>query len=540
MNGWSNRWPWILGALAALTVAVPPTWGQTSSAPAAPSLRITRIALFKHGYGFVERSQTIPTNQPVRALVPPASNGTFWIELDDRDAVSLSAKTERVQVEERFVPTDVEQLLLAAEGERVNIWLSASDALAGTVRLVVQRDPKTGLVASRLAVLEQDDGETFAFTPGQLQRISFPKGSFPTESTRVRTEDQIVATIGSERLAETTLRVQHIADGISWVPSYIIELQQSDRARVTCKALIVNDMEDLDDVDVELVVGFPNLEYAEIRSPFLPSQTLANFLQEMTHASHRGQSDGSGALFNTMSQAAAYGHFAPPSAGFPTEADGSSVEDMFFYRAGRVSLRKGERAYQPLFAAACDAKHIYEWEIVDYVDDSSRFRQIQPGAEETVWHSIALLNETANPWTTAAAMVIDKGRPLSQDTLGYTPAGGTGTVRLTKALGVRPVVRERQLEGGERGTVRIWNRNYELVTVEGEVEVENTLKKDVAMEVTKYLSGEIIRVDGEPTVVTITAGLRRVNASRKVLWCPTIKAGEKWNAKYQYKVLIDR
>lgn len=509
---------------------------------AAEEMKTTRLSLFKHGFGYVERSRTVPTNQTFRTLVPRAATGTFWIELDGERDLELTVRTEKARVEESFVPTDLQQLLLAADGKRVQIWLTTTDALTGVVRLVANRDPESGAILSRLAVLERDNGETFVFQPSQLQRISFPKGHFPTSATRTRAENQIVGLIRSKDAQETTVKVQHVSEGISWVPSYVIDISGTDKAKLSCKALIVNDLEDLDEVDVELVVGFPNLKYANVLSPLLPGQDLAVFLTQIrTQAVNRVGFDANDVFANTLTQSSNYGQFNRPTSQVPTQAEGSAVEDMFFYDAGKVTLAKGDRSYRPLFTSSCDFKHIYEWEIIDYVDERSRFRQLNTNTPETVWHSVAILNETEHPWTTASAMVVNDGRPLSQDTLKYTPAGGTASVRLTKALGVRPTVREHQLENSDgRNTRRIWGNTYELVTVQGVVEVENTLNKDIHMEVTKYLSGEITEIDGEPTVTTITAGLRRINPSRQVLWCPNIKSGEKWTAKYQYQVLIYR
>lgn len=542
MSALNTRSCVLLLALVVCSISSTSVFANEPAVAAAEEMKASRIALFKHGFGYIERVRTVPTNQTFRTLVPRAATGTFWIELDGAQDLELTARTEKARIEESFVPTNLQQLLLAADGKRVNVWLADSDALSGVIRLVTNRDPESGIVVSRLAVLQQDSGETFVFQPAQLQRISFPKGHFPTSATRTRTEDQIVGLIRSEDVEETTVKVQHISDGISWVPSYVIDISAAGKARLACKALIVNDLEDLTDVDVELVVGFPNLKYANVVSPLLPSQELAAFLSQLgTGAFNRSGFNANSAFSNTLSQSSNYSQFRSPASGIATQADGTSVEDMFFYDAGRITLAKGQRSYRPLFTAKCDFKHIYEWEIIDYVDENSRFRQLNPEAPETVWHSVAILNETKHPWTTAAAMVVNDGRPLSQDTLNYTIPGGTATVRLTKALGVRPTVREHQLESPDgRVTERIWGSRYELVTVEGVVEVENTLSKNIEMEITKYLSGEIIEIEGEPTVDTITAGLRRINASRRVLWCPSIKSGEKWSAKYQYKVLINR
>ncbi len=47
---------------------------------------------------------------------------------------------------------------------------------------------------------------------------------------------------------------------------------------------------------------------------------------------------------------------------------GQVAEDLFLYPAGRLDLGTREVAYVPLFTESVPYKHIYQWDIPDYVN----------------------------------------------------------------------------------------------------------------------------------------------------------------------------
>ena len=66
---------------------------------------------------------------------------------------------------------------------------------------------------------------------------------------------------------------------------------------------------------------------------------------------------------------------APPAPSEPVM--GEQEEDLFFYQADKITLKKGERAYQVLFSEKIPYEHVYTWDIPDQIDQS---RPIPPGA----------------------------------------------------------------------------------------------------------------------------------------------------------------
>lgn len=75
------------------------------------------------------------------------------------------------------------------------------------------------------------------------------------------------------------ISVSYLAHGITWCPSYQIDLSDAENALFTAQALVVNEVADLDHVALDLVTGFPNVKFGEIMSPVAMSQSLADFLE---------------------------------------------------------------------------------------------------------------------------------------------------------------------------------------------------------------------------------------------------------------------
>ena len=240
--------------------------------------------------------------------------------------------------------------------------------------------------------------------------------------------------------------------------------------------MIVNDLIDLNGVDVELVSGFPHLRHAHVTSS-LWTQDLATFLNQLRN-SNPSQWDGGLASNQFMLQNAYAPVRRPVDTGIPaTPLAGESTEDLYFYPLDNVKLAKGERGYYQLFSAKVPYQHCYTWDIADFVDAGSRYRQQNQDKAEIVWHAISLTNTTSLPWTTAPGQTIKAGRVLGQDTVHYTSPGTATDLRVTQALGIFAEQNEYE-QSRQRNAERFHGSTYDLVTVRGELALTNHKGKD--------------------------------------------------------------
>src|SRR5262249_30056087 len=122
---------------------------------------------------------------------------------------------------------------------------------AGETASLVLFETANGMVA-----LNKNSIEQLSAVGGPL-KTTVPR---PKRAATVRAH----ATNGS---GTAQLVLQYLARGISWVPSYVIDIGDPKTARLTARAEIVNDIDDLENVAVKFITGYPNIQFADVIDP---------------------------------------------------------------------------------------------------------------------------------------------------------------------------------------------------------------------------------------------------------------------------------
>ena len=233
-----------------------------------------------------------------------------------------------------------------------------------------------------------------------------------------------------------------------------------------------------------------------------------------------------------------------PVADYAAARAGAVAEDLFLYPVDRVTLRRGETAYLPLFSAEVPYEHVYIWKIPDALDEHERYRgrqgreELEPETEE-VWHACRLTNTMKMPWTTAPAQFVKQGRITGQDICYFTASGSKTTVRINRAMNVLAEQAEFELER-KRGAARFYGSTYDLVKVKGELKLRNKLKKAALLEITKHLSGNVLETAPKAKDIATAKGLKRVNTRHRLVWELTLKPEEEKRLTYTYEVYVRR
>ena len=92
----------------------------------------------------------------------------------------------------------------------------------------------------------------------------------------------------------------------------------------------------------------------------------------------------------------------------------------------------------------------------------------------------------------------------------------------------------------QRGVLKVYGRQYDLVSVEGKLSVRNFQNKAITMEISKTLSGEVSSSEPVAKVQKLAKGLRRMNSLSKLTWTVELEAGQEKIITYAYKVYIRR
>jgi len=506
--------------------------GQQTKEETLPVLKTkpTILTVFKNGLGFFIREGTgdLRNGWAVTEEVPAAALGSLWITSLELGSPVEETVSTIVEAEKAAPAGNLDALLSANVGKKV-ILTANNQTLEG----VVKSAPGTVII---LATLE---GREIALNKGAVSKVEFPGDHALDVMAKSQAKRMKFKLAG--RGTKARLMVSYLQKGVTWQPSYLVNIEDPKKARLTMKATLVNDAEDLDGVDAYFVVGFPNFRFADVRSPMALDQALGQFLTELGRAEAKDEALGRAA--SVMSQRMAPLQEAASLdyglSGLPDVA-GASEEDLFLYGKKGLALKKGERAEYPIFSHEVDYKHVYEWKVPDTLNvDPSGYQQSgqrQTEIAEQVWHAVKLTNATEFPWTTAPAFAVSGWKPLAQDVLDYTPRGTSTNLKLTVATDIK--VNKREEEAARQRDVRIRSSNYDLVTVKGELDIRNAKTKDVTVEIRKRLTGEVLETSHGGQVTKSAEGLRGVNSNALVSWEIPVKAGEEIKVTYSYKVYI--
>lgn len=535
----------------ALTVM---TLVAASCAPAADVVdvptRVQSVALFKNGLGFFTRVGELPAAPAEIELgpLPAAVHGTFWLGWEEGVAFD-DLRSREVKAAEMRTALSVPELLRANVGKRARLYLAGEERPL-TGRITAVPEPPTPAPPSPYLsvilppqppannlVLVESDRETFGIPIGNIVRVAFLEPA----ATEVPIDARHVALAGrlTAGQAGQALSAGYLVQGMTWAPSYRVDITDPEQARLTAKAVILNEIEDLEDTHVDLVTGFPYVEFSGIISPLAKKTDLQGFLNALYRGGGpRGPSGPAGPAgpAGFMAQTARVEYLVPePSYGAPVE--GVEAEDLFFYPVEGVTLARGETGYYPLFSADIPYEHVYTWDIPDYIGDSDHYQDPTQERPQLVWHSLRLTNSMGMPWTTAPAETVQDGRILGQATLNYTPKGAETLLKITQALGIE--ADEVELEINRQAHARTFRGSrYDLVTVQGTLKLRSRLDKPVAMEITKLITGEVQESSPTAKVEKLAAGLQGVNARSRLTWKLELPAGAEQELTYSFTVYV--
>ncbi len=516
------------------------------------------VALFKNGLGFFVKSGEVnPQNGwEVVEDVPHASLGSLWLgslegdyPVDDVIGYKEDSLTETPAV-------SLDELLKGNIGKDIGIVYSGT-TISGILKDVPEdREQKTDGVTSPYdyrypaninplaasVVLLDSQGSIVALNKNLIQQVWFPKGYLSTFLMKEKTRKLKLKLNARKKAGQISL--SYLQKGISWIPSYLVDINDSGKARISLKAEVINDAEDVENAEFYFVVGFPNFKYADILSPMSMDQTLTQFISALNNPNQPNY----GANFsNVMQQSLNYSYAgemsSPSGVGYSSMVNlqGTAEEDLFLYQKKEVSLKKGERAYYPVFSDTVNYQHIYEWNISDTLqEETPRYNSsVRENPEkDQIWHSIKLTNSTNYPWTTAPAFTVNGTKPLAQDELAYTPKGAKINLKLTVATDIKSDHKEVEID--RQRNISIYGRNYDLVTIQGELYLKNYKTKEAEVEIKKKVTGDVLDVINDAKVTTVAEGLKSVNKNSKINWDITLSPSQETTLLYKYKTYIAR
>ncbi|MDF1754885.1 MAG: hypothetical protein P1U89_19010 [Verrucomicrobiales bacterium] len=528
------------------------------TAQASAQSTINRVSLFKNGLAAIQAKVDIPeSGEVVMADVPTPVNGTYWVQSDS----PLISRITKRKVPADFSGFKQSELLRSLAGQQVELALESRPPLIGKVimppeakdenfernyasvtsnqfnRYWLGGNREIPQLEKPMVYIEKRDGSITAITPGEIRQIYFKSKS---EATTEETVLVIKSTDGKPAEAN----VEYLTRGISWVPSYRLDISDPTKLEIRQKAVLRNELADLSNTEIRVISGFPSIKFASVDAPFAPEANWTKFFKQMVQMAQNSSSHNGSAFSNSGYTQIGHGStFNPDNQPQPPAEQGSGSVDLHFQSLGRQDLAKGDVLAMEVARAESNYEQIVDWKVPDTRDaDGQQVEEyeIQRSPEKyatEAWDAILFKNPFDFPMTTAAAMIVKNGDFQGQQQTRFTNPGEEITAQINKALSV--VTRHIETEElNAREETTLFGRDYYRTTVAGELTVTNYRNSKVTMRIRREFSGKFVSGDEEPEQLLLEKGIHNINARNQLTWRSELKPGEIKKLKYRYEVLV--
>ena len=329
--------------------------------------------------------------------------------------------------------------------------------------------------------------------------------------------------------AASRIGMAYLRKGIAWLPEYTLSIHDETNAELALKGTLINEADDLFHCTVNFVVGVPHFTHSDYMSPIAIGQAIRTIgasvapRQIMTQISNRAamfSNNGQSSQVNIVERAVSdTGGSIQSTLGILPQLKGPGSTDYTVYTQKDLTVRKGEKAIVSLFRHRIQYSHIYRW------NTSGKMK-----------HFFVLHNTTPTAWTTGPCLGIDGQRPLTEDILYYTPTGGRAELEVSSAINIANTTNEKEIERKLKAYSPSHNKYFfDLVTVEGTIQLRNFEKKPCTIVITAPVTGKPITASDDGALVLNTKELRLKDRKGTITWNITIAPSEAKTITYRYE-----
>lgn len=486
----------LLAVFALVVLASSARAGDAASKPAprdAFKTRTRSVAVFKDGYGFFLRQGQafLRDGWCMTDFIPKAAAGTFWLYTSEPGTTVTTVRS-----------TARNEIRFESPAELVRL-------LDGKVGLQVKVETEDGPVEGELNRVLDDMilVRTLSDTGRPLRIIELADIS----KVQILGQPLLMKVEGSARPSQVTVNIGYLQSGITWVPSYIAELLGSGRLRLTLRGTVTNGLEDLRDCAVYLVVGVPNFVLKDQLDPL-----TVHALGSAVASSLAPRGSSAGQVFRNAPADTENLVVLEPAASVPnTVVEG--LKELYYYELKGLDMSAGDVVMSTVMTGEVSYRSLYVW---------------NSDAGQEVMHYMVLRNSLASPLTTGSVMVLDKGRPVSQDQITYTPVSGECRVKLTVAGDVRGEASDVEIE--RRPQEEIMHVAYIPVESECRLTVFNRKNEAVDVEITRRVAGRVISVSDNGEAKSQTKTDDGLNPETSLKWTVKVEPGKDRSVTCRY------
>jgi len=527
------RYVWVCAAIL-LSIVV-------NAEEAAVKSRIVSVGLFKNGLAVIRCEAELPkAGTYLLQDVPNPVHGTWSVGAD----IPIEARVSERELTEAVHASDGISLQESLAGRTVTVHFRDGQipAASGKIEAVPEkktradeRDEFGNLLArnqpaQRFLVLLTDTGRIFV-DPGM---IAYLKADGKEETQTKVKKPVLLLTAKGDGDKPIKINISYLARGIGWAPSYRVDVTDPKTLSIEQTAVIRNELGDLEDSRIDLISGFPSVQFGHVTSLLSSHPLWSTFTQQLRHQ------DQSEEMGQVMVQSNLYRVRSNERVDFPIGAPlaGEGV-DIHYQPLGPRTLKKGETLGLSIAKEKAAYERIVEWVVPDNRNEHGSYIYRGSGNNDQgdPWDAVRFRNPFKFPMTTAAAMTVSGERFLGQRMSTWVNPNEETCLQITKALSIRALSSELE-ETGNREEIWIGGRRYFRVAVGGELKLTNFRKDDLKMIVRRQFSGELKAADNEPKKTLREEGVYSVNPRNELNWTLIIKPGEEKTLTYKYTVLV--
>lgn len=521
----------------------------------AQTVPVRSVTIFKNNKAMVERNGKVPVENRrfITRSLPPALFGTYWAAAVSGDLSSIFTALDSLDTFDPIAsPVD---MMEKNKDQLVNIWISSSnsqplEALKGKfIRKLSNPMPNANPYyqvqqgANVPFLFQTTDGRYLYLNEMAVTRIEF--ANEPAIPSVKKASGRLELRFNSDK-KEQDINLVYLSDSIGWTPIYRLEMMGNSKARLSLRAEIHNNSEDLGDAELRLAVGIPKFQFAEEPSRLFNFYLVSNQYQQQRYYGYQ-----SNAIVSQTINAESFDEVTVLGGArnnYPNTAT-SSAEDYFFYSVRPGNFSKFSRYQVPILEETIETKHYFETTLIratpdllhNYTSYQSYADQRKPDDAYPVDHIVEFKNQSKQPWTTGVVNLLSENinglQPVSQSQLAFTAPGATSKVSIAQAPDIRVNHVEAVVERRENVT-EFFLRKYDVAKVEGNVSVTNYKSEPATIKIRRSIVGKPLSSGQEWQKQEENAYLG-VNSSFEAVWEITLKPGETRRWKYDYEVLVD-
>ncbi len=356
--------------------------------------KLKSVAVFRDGYGFFIREGQVKLEEgwATTNFVPSAIRGTVWIySLDPADKIDTLITTHDNKISFSS-PTELKAKLKDKIGLNLSIELTSGQRFDGSLNRLLDD-----------MLLLQVGGAYSAIPYTNIRSITLV--GYPIKvKLNTKNPNKVV-----------TLGIAYLQEGMKWEPSYVLDLSK-DRANLELRASMQNTTEELKGTDVLFVVG----------SPFNANRGINDMIAMMPPSAVKVESKKDDKE-NKEVQRGDPDADAPKPATTQATIAGEEAGELYYYKKPGLDLSPNDVAMVSIFNSSVPFHTSFDWN----------------ADGEEVLYILNLQNTTKQPLTTGTVFVVEDRKPIGQDTLKYTPAGGSSELHLARGIGLQALKSEK-------------------------------------------------------------------------------------------------